>query len=281
MRRQRAVSVGRRLAVGVQVATAAVLLGVAFAGYGRLASDLAFMHRYVLARIEGISDAMEHAAQLKLAAEAAPKTSPNLSLMKRWTRDVRLFLDRYRTEWAVAENRSEDALHFRAVLERSNRGGLAAEETAAMNDVGSSLQRIETRFASDGSGSQVTARIEDDARPLSVGAHKRIGVWPSSVSWASKLRANRERVRLVLLDYFMPGIDPACCARELRSLASSTVIVLCTAAVDPAARAAEVGLSRWLAKPFDVDVLETLVREAARPPHDAPSATSDAAPRGW
>jgi DNA-binding response OmpR family regulator len=90
----------------------------------------------------------------------------------------------------------------------------------------------------------------------------------------SKLLANRERVRLVLLDYFMPGIEPACCARELCRLASSTVIVLCTAAVDPAARAAEIGLSRWLAKPFDVDALETLVREAARQHPAAPLTAS-------
>ena len=79
------------------------------------------------------------------------------------------------------------------------------------------------------------------------------------------LRANRDRVCLVLLDYFMPGIDPACCARELCSLAGSTAaIVLCTAGVNPAARAAEVGLSRWLAKPFELDALEALVREAAQ-----------------
>jgi CheY-like chemotaxis protein len=77
-------------------------------------------------------------------------------------------------------------------------------------------------------------------------------------------RANRDRVCLVLLDYFMPGIDPACCARELCSLAGSTAIVLCTAGVNPAARAAEVGLSRWLAKPFELDALEALVREAAQ-----------------
>ena len=90
-----AVSVGKRLAalVGVQVATAAVLLGVAFAGYGRLASDLGFMHRYVLAPIEGISEAMENAAQLKLAAEAAPKSPPDPALMQHWKRDVGLFLE--------------------------------------------------------------------------------------------------------------------------------------------------------------------------------------------
>ncbi|HEU5258357.1 MAG TPA: HAMP domain-containing sensor histidine kinase [Vicinamibacterales bacterium] len=168
MRRQRAVSVGRRLAalVGVQVATAAILLAVAFGGYGRLASDLAFLHRYVLARIEGISDAMEEAAQLKFAAEAARNTPPDLHQMKGWARDVRHFLDRYRTEWAVAGNTSEDALRFRATLERSNRGGLAADETAAMNDVGNSLERVEARLASPAFNGQVAASIENDARDL-------------------------------------------------------------------------------------------------------------------
>jgi DNA-binding response OmpR family regulator len=77
-------------------------------------------------------------------------------------------------------------------------------------------------------------------------------------------RANRDRICLVLLDYVMPGMDPACCARELCSVAGSTRIVLCTAAVNPAARAAEVGLSRWLAKPFELDALHKLVCEATR-----------------
>jgi two-component system, sensor histidine kinase len=77
------------------------------------------------------------------------------------------------------------------------------------------------------------------------------------------LQANGDRIRLVLLDYFMPGIDPAACTREICRLAGATSIVLCTAAADPAARAAEVGLSRWLAKPFELEALERLVREAA------------------
>ena len=68
-------TVGRRLAalVAVQVATALVLLVVAFVAYGRLASDFGFMRRYVIAPIDGISGAMENAAQLKLAAEAASR----------------------------------------------------------------------------------------------------------------------------------------------------------------------------------------------------------------
>ena len=86
----------------------------------------------------------------------------------------------------------------------------------------------------------------------------------TGVEGIAALRANRDRIRLVLLDYFMPGIDPTSCARELCRLVDSTMIVLCTAAADPSARAAEVGLSRCLAKPFAVETLESLVREAAR-----------------
>ena len=84
------------------------------------------------------------------------------------------------------------------------------------------------------------------------------------VEGIAALRANRDRIRLVLLDYFMPGIDPTSCARELCFLVDSTMIVLCTAAADPSARAAEVGLSRCFAKPFAVEALESLMREAAR-----------------
>ena len=91
------------------------------------------------------------------------------------------------------------------------------------------------------------------------------------VDGIAALRAHRDRIRLVLLDYFMPGMDPACCAGELRGLADPTMIVLCTAAPDPARRAAEVGLSRWLAKPFALDTLENLAREAQAAGLQAPS----------
>ena len=85
------------------------------------------------------------------------------------------------------------------------------------------------------------------------------------VEGIAALRANRDRIRLVLLDYFMPGMDPTSCARELCRLVDSTMIVLCTAAADPSERAAEVGLSRCLAKPFALEALESLVREATGP----------------
>jgi DNA-binding response OmpR family regulator len=99
------------------------------------------------------------------------------------------------------------------------------------------------------------------------------------VEGIAALRANRDRIRLVLLDYFMPGMDPTSCARELCRLVDSTMIVLCTAATDPSGHAAEIGLSRWLAKPFALEALESLVREAARRrrPHVPVSADHDAA----
>jgi two-component system, OmpR family, phosphate regulon response regulator PhoB len=78
------------------------------------------------------------------------------------------------------------------------------------------------------------------------------------------LQAHRDRIRLVLLDYFMPGADPTSCARALCDMAGPERVVLCTAAADPAGRAAEIGLSRWLAKPFALETLESLVRDATR-----------------
>ena len=178
MRRPAAVSVGKRLAalVGVQAVTAALLLGVAFAGYGRLVSDLRFMRRYVLAPIEGISEAMENAAQLKLAAEAAPKSPLDPALMQHWKRDVGLFLQRYRTEWAVAQNTSEDALLFHADLMRSNQGELVADERAAMRDVESSLERIDARLSTSGTDGQIAAGIENDARDLRTALRKLLRV---------------------------------------------------------------------------------------------------------
>jgi hypothetical protein len=86
--------------------------------------------------------------------------------MKRWRHDVHRFLERYRSEWAVAENTSDDARLFHADLERANRGGLVAEEMDAINDVATSLERIETRLAAAGSDDHVAASVENDARDL-------------------------------------------------------------------------------------------------------------------
>jgi CheY-like chemotaxis protein len=70
----------------------------------------------------------------------------------------------------------------------------------------------------------------------------------------------RGRLRAVLLDYFMPGLDPRKCTREILSRVEPGVaVVLMSAAVDIGARAAEVGLARWLAKPFELTDLRAAV----------------------
>lgn len=67
------------------------------------------------------------------------------------------------------------------------------------------------------------------------------------------------RIRAVLLDYFMPGLPPCQCASEIRARLDPAVpVVLVSAAVDIAERAAEVGLTCFLAKPFDMAQLRKL-----------------------
>ena len=84
---------------------------------------------------------------------------------------------------------------------------------------------------------------------------------------ASALRVvqrEKQRIRLILLDYFMPGMQPVKCAAALTTAAGPSIpIVLVTAAVDPASRAAELKLTHWISKPFDMSVLEGLFKKAA------------------
>lgn len=74
------------------------------------------------------------------------------------------------------------------------------------------------------------------------------------------LREMSERIAVVLLDYWMPNMAPARCAGCIRELVRpSTRVVLVTAAVDAKKRAAELGLTEWLSKPFDFDILREIV----------------------
>jgi len=78
---------------------------------------------------------------------------------------------------------------------------------------------------------------------------------------AAKLLAQEHaRVRVILLDYLMPGMEPIACVGALRKLVERDVeIVLVTAAMDAAKRAAELGIARYLSKPFDVEQLRGVV----------------------
>jgi CheY-like chemotaxis protein len=70
------------------------------------------------------------------------------------------------------------------------------------------------------------------------------------------------RIKMVLLDYFMPGMRPTACARAITAKLGPLVpIVLVTAGIDPSARAAELHLSRWIAKPVDPSILKEMMTE--------------------
>jgi signal transduction histidine kinase len=142
-------------------------LGVAFDAYGRLNRDLALMGRFVVAPIQELSESMETAAQMKLSADAALAANqrPDLEYMRASVHDLGRFLERYRSELAVAQNPSADAVRFRFDLEQAHRTELLAEEKTAMDEVGRSLERISATVDST-SATPTAARISNDARNL-------------------------------------------------------------------------------------------------------------------
>ncbi len=76
------------------------------------------------------------------------------------------------------------------------------------------------------------------------------------------LDCEKNRIRLIFLDYFMPGMEPRQCADALTAKAGPSIpIILATAAVDAPGRAAELKLTQWLSKPFDITSLEALFRK--------------------
>jgi CheY-like chemotaxis protein len=70
----------------------------------------------------------------------------------------------------------------------------------------------------------------------------------------------RAQLRIVLLDYFMPGPPPLACLRSIRArLDPDADVALVSAAVDIRERAAALGVQRYLAKPFEASALQALV----------------------
>ena len=82
---------------------------------------------------------------------------------------------------------------------------------------------------------------------------------------AALARARAAPPRLILLDMRMPGMDGWEFARRYRRLPGPPAPNICvTAAVDAAARGAQIGAVAALAKPFDLDELVALVGRHAR-----------------
>ena len=107
--------------------------------------------------------------------------------------------------------------------------------------------------------------IDDDpdfreaVRLLLEDKHMTVFEAPDGSTGLALLRRERGRVRLVLVDYLMPGMTPAECTRRLLEVSGPDVeVVLVTAASNAAERAAELGVARYLSKPFEIEQLERL-----------------------
>jgi CheY-like chemotaxis protein len=76
------------------------------------------------------------------------------------------------------------------------------------------------------------------------------------------LEQNGRKIKMILLDYYLPGMQPAQCASAIVEKAGASIpVVLLTAAVDAASRAAELKISRWISKPFEVSTLTGVMTE--------------------
>lgn len=76
---------------------------------------------------------------------------------------------------------------------------------------------------------------------------------------AGLLALSQTRYDLVLLDLNMPDIDGAAVVRTMRATGDQTPVVIVSGERDAAARAQQLGAVAAVGKPFDADVLESLV----------------------
>ena len=81
------------------------------------------------------------------------------------------------------------------------------------------------------------------------------------------LEQEHQRIKMILLDYFIPGMEPVKCAKAILTKAGPSIsVVLVTAAVDPGVRAGELKINRWMTKPFDSSVLHRLLTDRESKP---------------
>ena len=76
------------------------------------------------------------------------------------------------------------------------------------------------------------------------------------------LERQHHRIKMILLDYFMPGMEPVKCARAILTKAGRSItVVLLTASVDAGMKAGELNINCWIAKPFESSVLRSLMTD--------------------
>jgi CheY-like chemotaxis protein len=84
------------------------------------------------------------------------------------------------------------------------------------------------------------------------------------------LGKEHDRIKLVLLDYFMPGMEPTICANAIVQKAGAAICVfLLTAADNPSVRAAQLGVNGWLPKPTEISNITKLFSSVLHPQNEA------------
>ncbi len=112
--------------------------------------------------------------------------------------------------------------------------------------------------------------VVDDDGDLRELLTEAVGDWGYAVSMASggdeairKIRA--EKVDIVITDLMMPGMDGLELLERINGLDRDIVVIMVTgyAAIDTAVRAIEAGAYDYIAKPFKLDDLMVLLKNAA------------------
>ncbi|HYF49361.1 MAG TPA: response regulator [Planctomycetota bacterium] len=82
--------------------------------------------------------------------------------------------------------------------------------------------------------------------------------------------AASEPLALIMLDYHGLGSDTQQIVERLRAIDPNVPIVLMSGINNPARRAKDLGLKRFLAKPFDINALRKVLDETIRSPRKKP-----------
>jgi signal transduction histidine kinase len=143
------ISVDRRLTLLVlsQLATAALLIGVAVVTLERLASERDYMDRYVFAPLVDIGQALGAAAELhdqlgRPPGEAATGVrGPTLRLQA--------FIERYQRDWETGKSDLPEAARLRAELERQGESRLLEEEHEVVGEGVEALRAIASTTGPD------------------------------------------------------------------------------------------------------------------------------------
>jgi signal transduction histidine kinase len=194
-RRERGISVGRRLSflVAAEVATALALVIVGLLALQGLASGSRFLHQFILVPIHSINVALDDVIDLG----DYPRDAAN---EQRIARRLGTFVDYYRNEIQVAGNPRPDARRQAAQLQKAGRLDLVADEQRAIASLEQDVERLPAAISGPGVGPSDVDALRTDLRRL-----LRINEGFVNVAQAD-INASAARMRTILVAVGLCGI---------------------------------------------------------------------------